>query len=500
MAEPRTNMQGSFKGKLSRYRFEIRHVVVIVTILILFQVILVFFQKESLGSFLSETQSWFQKYYAERLALVTTTNVELLFERQLHLRAQQDTTETHLAYSLNVIFKQQLIHRSVEDICLILLRNHRLYVVDGGEKMSEFFENKLPSYEESNFIEHPEAVNFFLSVRDEIHRDEKIISKVSDEKTFNVLVPFDPDGEYVGVLYMRVRPDFSFLTTEIQSSFDKVALVFSAFIFFGLIAIFVVSSWVVSERDKAQEELFIEHQENLAKQIRLEKESLFTRRIYHTHHKAEKIMGFIKNDVRMMNADNLPELKKRVNTYSNFISRIIYDMKWYDQDMNTIVNPMFHTNINSVIEFIIENVFLRLSSKNEMFEIKADLDPSLPMIRINEFVVWEVLEPLIQNSIDHSERNSVTIKVSTSYDRKANISYIYIEDNGVGISSALLEQSPKGVKKIFLEHESSRSQLGVHSGYGCYIAHQLAVGKCGWGLDVENMPKGGCRFTIKIQN
>ena len=38
----------------------------------------------------------------------------------------------------------------------------------------------------------------------------------------------------------------------------------------------------------------------MKKQIRLEKESLFTRRIYHTHHKAEKIMGFIKEDVRRM--------------------------------------------------------------------------------------------------------------------------------------------------------------------------------------------------------
>jgi hypothetical protein len=96
----------------------------------------------------------------------------------------------------------------------------------------------------------------------------------------------------------------------------------------------------------------------------LEKESLFTKRIYHTHHKAEKIMGFIKNDVRTMNSENLGQLKQRVITYSNFISRIIYDMKWYDQDINTIVNPVFHSNINAIIEFIVQNVFLRISSHN----------------------------------------------------------------------------------------------------------------------------------------
>jgi signal transduction histidine kinase len=211
-------------------------------------------------------------------------------------------------------------------------------------------------------------------------------------------------------------------------------------------------------------------------------------------------MGFIKNDVRMMNAENLGQLKQRVITYSNFISRIIYDMKWYDQDINTIVNPMFKTNINLLIEFIVQNVFLRVSSKNEMFDIKLDLDSSLPPVRVNEFIVWEILEPLIQNSIDHSSKDFVTITVSTVYNKKKNVSYIFIDDTGVGIAEELLETGAKGIKRLFLEQESTKRNIGTHSGYGCYIAHQLAVGKCGWLLDAENRVEGGCRFTLTIKN
>lgn len=211
-------------------------------------------------------------------------------------------------------------------------------------------------------------------------------------------------------------------------------------------------------------------------------------------------MGFIKEDVRKMNPDNLRESKQRVITYSNFISRIIYDMKWYDQDINTIKNPMFHTNVNSVIEFIVHNVFLRISSKNEMFELKLDLDPSLPIISVNEFNVWEILEPLIQNSIDHCGVSFVTISIQTKYDRKQHISYIYITDNGIGIIPELLETNSKGIKKLFLENETTKRHSESHSGYGCYIAHQLAVGKCGWQLEVENLPGGGCKFTIVIKN
>jgi hypothetical protein len=35
-----------------------------------------------------------------------------------------------------------------------------------------------------------------------------------------------------------------------------------------------------------------------------------------------------------------------------------------------------------------------------------------------------------------------------------------------------------------------------HAGYGCYIAYELAKQRCGWDLDAENLPEGGCRFTF----
>lgn len=499
MPFPQFSLPEKIKTKLSQYRFEIRHIIVIFIILISFQIFLVFFQKVMLGNFLKDTQSWFQKYYAERLALVTTTNAELLFERQQRLRAQQDNTDISIIHSMNVIFKQQLIHRSVDDVCLILVKNNKVYVIDSGQKLKAFFSGMLAPYKDEITTQHHTGIQFFLNVGDEMRRNEKILSAVTNEKTFDVIVPFVPDGEYIGVLYMRITPDFSFLTTEIQASFDKVSLIFSALILVGLIAIFIVSSRAVRERNKVQEELFIERGQNLERQIRLEKESLFTKRMYHTHHKAEKIMGFIKDDVRKMNPENLGELRQRVITYSNFISRIIYDMKWYDQDINTIINPMFKTDINAVIEFIVQHVFLRLSSKNEMFELDLDLDPSLPLMRVNEFIVWK-FEPLLQNSIDHCGVGFVKIKIKTIFDRRKNISYIYISDNGKGIIPEMLEPGPKGIKKLFLEHETTKTHLESHSGYGCYIAHQLAAGKCGWQLDVENIPEGGCRFVLAIKN
>jgi light-regulated signal transduction histidine kinase (bacteriophytochrome) len=313
-------------------------------------------------------------------------------------------------------------------------------------------------------------------------------------------VPFVPYGEYLGVLYIRISPDFTLLTDEVQSNFNRVSLALSSLVFIGLIVMYIVSTGAVKERDEAQHRLLQEHQANLEKQIRLEKESIFTKRIYHTHHKAEKIMGFIKNDVRMIDSAHLNEVKKRVIAYSNFISRIIYDMKWYDQDINTIVNPVFRSDINAIIEFIVQNVFLRVSSRNDMFSFKLDLDQSLPTVHVNEFIIWEILEPLIQNSIDHGNRIPLTVTIKTSHDSSKGLSTVLILDNGSGIPPEMLKLSPRGIKSIFDEKDETETSAGAHSGYGCYIAHQMAVGKCGWELDADNAPEGGCCFTITIHH
>lgn len=487
------------RSRLSKYRFEIKHVIVLFTVLITFQVILAFFQKSLLDNFLQGTQQWFQKYYAERIAIVTSSSLELLFQTQRRLGIDREGMDNRVVYSFNVFLKQQLIQRSIEDLTLILVKDRQVYLVNNGQTLYAYFTGTLRPYAGDSSGGSNRGVDYFLAVQEELRRTEKIISSVENQQTFDVIVPFVPEGEYLGAMYLRITPDFTFLTDEVRENFNEVSITFSALIVVGLIAIFIVSSQAVKERDDMQRQLFAEHQEYLANQIRLEKESLFTKRIYHTHHKAEKIMGFIKDDVRRMNPENLDEMKARVVTYSNFISRIIYDMKWYDQDINTIVNSIFRTDINAVLTFVIQNVFLRISTKNEMFEFRTNLDPQLPRVQVNEFIVWEIIEPLIQNSIDHGGKNRVTITVETRYDKASGTSHIRISDNGPGIREELLERGPRGVRRLFREQETTKGGSGAHSGYGCYIAYQMAVGKCGWHLDAENLPEDGCMFTITIK-
>jgi sensor histidine kinase regulating citrate/malate metabolism len=90
------------------------------------------------------------------------------------------------------------------------------------------------------------------------------------------------------------------------------------------------------------------------------------------------------------------------------------------------------------------------------------------------------------------------IKVCTKYDPEKNTSVLCIEDNGKGIEKDLLEVNSEGIKKIFIENVTTKTKEMQNSGYGCYIAYEMAK-RCGWEIDAQNLNKG-CRFTITIKH
>ncbi|HEX2984941.1 MAG TPA: hypothetical protein VHO28_15475, partial [Ignavibacteriales bacterium] len=73
--------------KLTKYRFEFRHLTLLFGILIGFQILISLVQKTSLQNFLLKTQDWYQKDSAERMANLTATSLELLLYALMILRS-----------------------------------------------------------------------------------------------------------------------------------------------------------------------------------------------------------------------------------------------------------------------------------------------------------------------------------------------------------------------------------------------------------------------------
>lgn len=491
-------MKKKISEKFTKYHFEFRHLTVLLVILISFQIILSLIQKSSLQSFLKKTQQWYQQDSAERMASLSTTSLELLVGNMKSNIDKSEEEKQTIIQSFNIIFSQQLLEPNVEETCLIIVKDKMPFIINDGRDFYNFLQDSKTKIVEKGSNE--KIINLFLSNADKLKENEEIITVLDSTQTFHILVPFVPYGELVGVFYMRNKPNFEFITKEIISSYDEVALIYTSLILLGLLAMYYISSFTVRERDEARQLLYEEHEQHLKDTIDHEKESMFTKRIYHTHHKAEKVMGFIKEDLRTLNKENIEEKRQKVTKYANFVSRVIYDMKWYDPPIQTIRNQLFNTKINNVIKFIVDELFLRLTKTTNYFTFELNLDERIPLVHINEFVVWEILEPLIQNSIDHSATDSVLIKIETHFDLELRKTYIFISDNGKGIRNELLMENDKGIKKIFIENVSTKLQDKGNSGYGCYIAYQMATARCGWKLDASNLPSGGCKYSIEIQN
>jgi len=484
--------------KLKSYQFEFRHLTVLLIGLLAFQIILSAIQKSSLTSFLREAQDWYQRDNAEKLANITAASFELLIENTITGQNISEKEQKRIIQAFNIIFSQQLLQRNVKEICLLFPSGNKIIAIDNGKALFDYLYEKN-KYEIVNNTEHQKAINLFLKEENIIDGSEQTHSFNTSNKFFETMVPFVPHGEYLGVLYIKNTPDFSFFTKEITTSYNQASVTFTTLIFLGLLSMFYISSYTVKERDKARRLFLLEHEQLLKQQINHEKESLFTKRIYHTHHKAEKIMGFIKEDLRARVSSNLEETNARLIKYANFVSRVIYDMKWYDPPSNTIINRMFNTDINSVIKFLVENIFCRVTSKLDNIEFRLNLSQSIPIIHINEYVVWEILEPLIQNSIDHADVDMIIITISTSYNAEDKKIYLSVTDNGKGIREDLLHNNPDGIQVIFLENSTTCPNTEVNRGYGCYIAYELAKNKCGWDIKAYNLTSEGCAFELSIR-
>lgn len=490
------NTKSPFLERFKKYHFELKHLLVLFIILIFFLILVSFVHKTSLQGLLINTQDWYQQDSAERLANLTATSIELLLETSGKQQETDPLEVQKIVQAFNIILSQQQLQQNVDEIVILVSNGDKTFAIDNGRDLYNHFfggQNEFPPLREN----HQKAIEYYeKGVKEKIIATEQIHSIREDDQIFHVFVPFVPKGEYVGAVYVKNQPDFSFITQKIISSFDETALIFAALIILGLLAMFYISSHTVKERDEAQQLFFKEHEKYLLAKIDREKEALFTKRIYHTHHKAEKIMGFIKEDLRNLSENNIEETKFRTTRYANFISRVIYDMKWYDPPLQAIRNPAFRTDLNKVLQFIVQYIFLRTSDR-VTHQFKMDLDENLPAVPINEFVVWEIFEPLIQNCVEHSGATDITVSIQTCHDKEGGSLWVRIGDNGKGFDPQLLEENGRGKKKLFLENISSKKGAG-NSGYGCYIAHEIAKRRCGWEIDAENLQEGGCRYIIKI--
>ena len=483
--------------KYESYHFEIQHILVLFIIVVVFQTALSFINSQSTNQIFQQAMEYYRRDSAERVADLTTTALELLIEQARKDMIVGGGQRSGTIQSLDKLLSQQTLQRNIDEVYLIVGQRDSVIALREGYEIYDLY---FQGGNSPNPIDQPTATNaiaYYRTNAKALIHEEQIISSLEGVNTFHVLVPFYDNGEIAGATYMRVTPDVAGFLTLIESAYNQSGILFTGLILVGFLAMFFIYSYTAQERDEVQSQLFTQRTKQLREQVEHQKESLFTKRIYHTHHKAEKVMGFIKEDLRSLQESNLDDTRNRVTKYANFVSRVIYDMKSYDPPLHVIRNPIFQTNINGVIQFIVTNIFQRVYriSESNAVSVELDLADDIPVLHVNEYVIWEIIEPLIQNSIEHNVDHALILTLSTKMSPDKTELVIEISDNGKGFPPELLEKDEEGVKALFRESVSTKDG-SQNSGYGCYLAREISR-RCDWHIDATNKPEGGACFTIQ---
>ncbi len=469
------------------FHFEIYHFIILIMAIIISQVILAYINVSSTENLLNDTIDIYRLDTTERLAEFTTASIELLIQQNIEAPEENAYSRESTIESIDFIITQQKLQKNVDDICLIFKRDEQIFAIDDGSELFDYIKYNEPPAN-TNSEAKAEAIKWFNKSINNIFENENISNYLVDPQTFHVLVPFSVRGEVIGAVHMKISPNFEYILNVISSSFSRTGAFISALILLSLLAVFLITTYVINERDQAQKQLYAQREQQLKDLIEAQKEASFAKRIYHSHHKAEKIVGFIKEDLRKLPGKNIEHAKSKVAKYASFIGRVIYDMKTYNPPVNVIRNLSFQTNVNEVIEFILTNVIKRIYRNDDQLKIFTSFDAKFPTVNVNEFVVWEIIEPLIQNAIEHNQGNKLQIVVSTIFDELNSTAMIEIKDDGIGISPELLETDKDKIKKIFKENITTKRGTN-HSGYGCFIAFENCK-RCGWKLDAVNEDVG----------
>lgn len=480
----------SFFNRIKKYRFEFYHFIILIIIISISQITLSYINTRSTKNLIEKSIEIYRWDTAERIADLTTTSLELLLQSSNF--STDSSNYSSVIEALDFILSQQRLQKNIEDICILFNIGGDVVDIDDGKTLFNYIiRHKENIY--TNTSNRNQAKILFANSSANLFRSETVLNNKESTNIFHVLVPFSIKGEVVGSVYMKIIPDFTDMMKVITNSSDQKGALFSALILFSILIMFLITNFLVKERDQIQYELYQQRERQLTQKIEAEKEILFTKRIYHAQHKAEKIMGFIKQDVIGLTESNFENIKKQIVKYANFVGRVVYDMKNFNPPINVIRNISFNTDLNSVLQFIVNNIFKRVYKENSQYHFQLKLDPTLPILHINEYVIWEILEPLIQNCIDHNKDKDILIKIQTNYLAKENTSYVIIHDNGIGFDTKSIEVDSSGNKKLFVEKFSTKTKA-QNSGYGCYIAYENCK-RCGMKIDAYN-EKGA---VIKIE-
>jgi len=188
--------------------------------------------------------------------------------------------------------------------------------------------------------------------------------------------------------------------------------------------------------------------------------------------------------------ENAPEAAKQAQEGISRITTIVKSMKNFAyRDAQSAKKP---NDLNQAIE---STIVVATNEWKYHAEVKTDLDHNLPMVPCNIGEINQVVLNLIVNGAHAIRDRNVAstkgeIKISTKHYPSDDCVVISITDNGDGI--------PIDVQERIFEPFFTTKEVGVGTGQGLAIAHNVVVKSHGGQIWFESVEGQGTTFFIKL--
>ena len=276
---------------------------------------------------------------------------------------------------------------------------------------------------------------------------------------------------------------------------DKTFLITTVLMFFGLVAIiimaFTLSQTVVKRVAKADSE-----KQLMSKKVvetgKLASVGELAAGIAHEINNPVAIMveeagwmGDLMEEITFDESENRAEFEraiKQIQTQGRRCKEITHKLLSFARKTDATIHDV---NIKELLEEMVTLSSQR--AKYSMVEIRTDVAPNLPSLRVSTSELQQVFFNLINNAIDAMDHNGGTLTVSAH--QRENDLVFAVSDTGIGIPEANLD-------RIFDPFFTTKP-VGKGTGLGLSICYGI-IEKMGGKLEVESTLGTGTTFLISI--
>ena len=235
----------------------------------------------------------------------------------------------------------------------------------------------------------------------------------------------------------------------------------------------------------------IYHNFNLMTQELGNTETIQTDFVVNVSHEFKTPINAIEGYATLLQAeeDSSPQDRRR------YVEKILYNTQRLSKLVSNILllSKVDHQAISAQgslyrLDEQIRQSIVQLEPEWEKKDIDLDVELEDLAYTGNESLMLHVWDNLIGNAIKFSPPGGL---VGISLKREGEQAVFRVEDCGPGIDAASLGH----IFEKFYQSDSSHKQEG--NGLGLALVKQI-LELCGGTVSAENLPEGGCRFTVKL--